>query len=216
MSIQNQLTPEELASCRKHLEQRWIKRKVDETLLARAWQAAYQIANVLYDEFAATQVAAFGSITEPICFTKSSDIDIAVWGLSDDMHSKANDRIWDIHTGFKIDLINYDMTNGRLCHRIQEQAIHIKKGERTTQWKAYYENQHSQFPIIVKEEIYELTRMNLAQRINDELLKIEDTLTRIMKALRIITVASEDVTEFIENTIATDLTDIYSGIERIF
>ncbi len=78
MPKSNQISPEELASCRKQLERRWKSRKVDEALLERAWHVVYEIATLLYDEFEATQVAVFGSLAEPISFTKSSDIDIAV------------------------------------------------------------------------------------------------------------------------------------------
>ncbi len=212
----NQITPEELASCRKQLERRWNSRKVDEILLERAWQVAYEVATLLYDEFGATQVVVFGSLAEPISFTKSSDIDIAVWGLSDKAHSEANNKVMDIGTGFKIDLINFDTTKGLFRERVLQQAIPIKKGERPTLWKTLYQHLHRQVFPTVEEEIYEMNRKKLTQRINDELTKIEDTLSRIRRGLESIDVLPIRAREFIENTIATDLADIYSGIERIF
>ena len=216
MSKSNQMSSEELASCRKQLERRWKNRKVDEALLEQAWQVAYEIATLLYDEFGATQVVIFGSLAEPINFTKSSDIDIAVWGLSDKIHSDVYWKVKDIDTGFKIDLINFDTTKGLFRERIQQQAIPIKKGEQPTLWKTFYEHLHRQVLPTVEEEIYEMNRKKLTQRINDELAKIEDILERIRRGLKIIKVVPIDITEFIENTIATDLADIYSGIERIF
>ena len=216
MPKSNQITPEQLASCRKQLERRWKSRKVDEALLERAWQVVYEIATMLYDEFSATQVAVFGSLAEPISFSKSSDIDIAVWGLSDKTHSDAYWKVKGMDTGFKIDLINFDITKGLFQERIQQQAIPIKKGEQPTLWKTLYEHLQRQVFPVVEEEIYEMNRKKLTQRINDELAKIEDTLARIQRGLEKIEVVSVDVKEFIENTIATDLTDIYSGIERIF
>ena len=216
MSKSNQITPEELASCRKRLENRWKSRKVDETLLERAWQVVYEITELLYNEFSATQVAVFGSLTEPIGFTKSSDIDIAVWGISDDTHSKAYDKVLDMDTGFKIDLINFDMMKGFFRERVQQHAILIEKGEYTPIWKSQYEHLNRNIFPIVEEEIYDINRIKLTQRINDELVKIEDTLTRIHRGLEKLKEVPDDVTEFIENTITTDLADIYSGIERIF
>ncbi len=216
MPKSNQITPEQLASYRKQLEHRWKNRRVDETLLEHAWQVVYEIATLLYDEFGATQVAVFGSLAEPINFTKSSDIDIAVWGLSDKTHSTAYWKVKDIDTGFKIDLINFDTTKGLFRERVQQQAIPIKKGEQPTLWKTLYEHLHRQVFPTVEEEIYEMNRKKLTQRINDELVKIEDTLTRIQRGLESIDVLPEQAREFIENTIATDLVDIYSGIERIF
>ena len=212
----NQMTPEELASCRKQLERRWKSRKVDEALLERAWHVVYEIATLLYDEFGATQVAIFGSLAEPLGFTKSSDIDIAVWGLSDKTHSTAYCKVKDIDTGFKIDLINFDMMKGFFRERVKQHAIPIRKGEHPTLWKTQYEHLNKQVFPIMEEEVYEMNRKKLTQRINDELVKIEDTLTRIHRGLESIDVLPDRAREFIENTIATDLADIYSGIERIF
>ena len=210
------LSPEALASCRKHLERRWKSRKVDESLLARAWQIVSEIATLLYDEFGATQVAVFGSLTEPISFTKSSDIDIAVWGLSDKTHSKAYDKVLDMRTGFKIDLINFDRTKGLFRERVLQQAIPIKKGEHPTLWKTLYEHLNRQVFPIVEEEIYEINRKKLTQRINDECAKIESTVDAIVKALEDIELAPTNYRQYIEESIAGKLVDVYSGIERIF
>lgn len=216
MTKQIHLTPEELKSCRKRLEYKWKNRQVDEALLEHAWKVTYEIAVLLYDEFNAKQVAVFGSLTEPICFTKSSDIDIAVWGLTDKEHTQAKNRVWDIETGFKIDLIDFETTKGLFRERIQEQGIPIERQKQSTFWKAIYQHYNRKVFPTVEEEIYEFNRNRLTQRINDELVKIEDTLSRIYKGLELINVSSADVKEFIENTIATDLTDVYCGIERIF
>ncbi len=216
MSKSNQITPEELASCRKRLENRWKSRKVDETLLERAWQVVYEITELLYNEFGATQVAVFGSLTEPIGFTKLSDIDIAVWGISDDTHSKAYDKVMDMNTGFKIDLINFDMMKGFFRERVQQHAIPIEKGEYTPVWKSQYKHLNRQVLPIVEEEIYEMNRKKLTQRINDECTKIESTVQGIQKALEDIEVLPDAAREYIEESIANRLADVYSGIERIF
>lgn len=210
------LSSEELAACRKQLEHKWKNQKVDVTLLERAWQVAYDIAALLYDEFNAKQVAVFGSLTEPMGFTNKSDIDIAVWGLTDEEHTKATDRVWDMKTGFKIDLIDIETTKEFFRDRVQQQAIPIEKEKHATSWETIYKHHNRKIYPIVEEEIYEFNRNRLTQRINDELVKIEDTLLRIRRGLELIDVAAEEVTEFIETTIANDLTDVYCGIERIF
>ncbi len=213
---EKKMTPQELASCRKHLERRWKNRKVDESLLKLAWQTVYEIATLLYDEFGATNVAVFGSLSEPIGFTESSDIDIAVWGLSDKEHTKAHSKAMDLRTGFKIDLINFDLTKGLFKERIQQKAIPIKKGEQPVLWKTLYDHlQHQIFPI-VEEEIYEINRKKLTQRINDECVKIESTVNAIVKALDDIEVLPEAATPYVEEAIANKLSDVYRGIERIF
>ena len=211
-----EMSSEQLASCRKQLERRWKNRKVDEALLERAWQVAYEIATLLYEEFDATQVAVFGSLAEPISFTKSSDIDIAVWGLSDKTHSAAYWKVKSIDTGFKIDLINFDTTKGLFQERIQQQAILVKKGEQPTLWKTLYEHLQRQVFPVVEEEIYEMNRKKLTQRINDECTKIESTVDAIVKALEDIEVLPAAAREYIEESIANKLADVYRGIERIF
>ncbi len=211
-----QISPKQLAACRKQLEQRWKSRKVDETLLKHAWKAVYEVASLLYDEFCATKVAVFGSLAEPISFKKSSDIDMAVWGLSDNEHTKANSKVIDLRTGFKIDLINFDLTKGVFKERIQQKAIPIKKGEKPGLWKSrYHHGEHQLFPI-VDEEIYEMYRRKLTERINDECIKIESTVDAIVKGLEDIETAPNIYKDYIEEAIVNKLADVYSGIERIF
>ena len=214
--LKQNLSSEQLTSCRKQLENRWKSRKVDETLLEHAWQTAYDIAAILYNEFNAKQVAVFGSLTEPICFTKSSDIDIAVWGLTDKEHTKATNKVWDMETGFKIDLINFDLTKELFRKRIQQEAISIEKERQTTFWKTIYDHHNRKVFPIVEEEIYELNRIKLTQRINDECARIESTVHSIGKALEDIEILPDSARQYVEETIANRLADVYSGIERIF
>ncbi len=216
MTKENTMTPKQLAACRKQLKERWSSRKPDEELLQRAWKTAYEIAQLLYDEFDASHVAVFGSLSEPLGFTNASDIDIAVSGLSEKTHSIANNKVMDLKTGFKIDLINFDTTKGLFRERVQQQNVHIKKGEPLTIWKTLYKHIQSQDTPIVAEEIYEINRKKLTQRIEDELNKIDDTHVRIQRGFESIKFLPFQAREFIENTIATDLADIYSGFERIF
>ena len=215
MSRQNISSSERLAY-RKRLEQLWKSRIVDEELLHRAWQTAYQVATLLYEKFGATQVVVFGSLTEPMSFTKKSDIDIAVSGLSDDAYDKAWNAIWDFKSGFKIDIINFDRSKGIFRERIKHQAIPIEKGVPPVLWQTLYEHLQRQVFPENPGDIYEMNRKRLTQRINDELVKIEGTLERIQRGLDNIDILPIQAREFIENTIATDIADVYKGIERIF
>ena len=220
MSTQK-VSADELSACRKRLEQVWKNRVMDEGLLHRAWNTAYQVATLLYEQFGATQVVVFGSLTEPIGFTNRSDIDIAVSGLSTADYDKAWRIVMDFKSGFKIDFINFDTSKGLFRERIKYQAIPIEKGSRspnsaTNVWQTLYEHLQRQVFPTEDGDIYEMNRKRLTQRINDEFDKIEGTLERIHRGLDNIDVLPVQAREFIENTIATDLADIYSGIERIF
>ena len=210
------MSPDELSACRKRLEQLWKSQMVDEGLLHRAWNTAYKVAEYLYAQFDTIQVVVFGSLTEPMGFTNKSDIDIAVSGLSGDDYDKAWKMVMDFDAGFKIDIINFDTSKGLFRERIKYQAIPIEKGTRPVLWRTLYKHLQRQVLPDNDGEIYEMNRKRLTQRINDELTKIEETLERITRGLDKIEVAPVDVREFIENTIATDLADVYRGIENIF
>lgn len=211
-----EISPEELVACRKRLEHLWKSRIVDEGLLHRAWRTAHEVAALLYEKFGATQVAVFGSLTEPMWFTKRSDIDIAVSGLSYDVYDKASVTMMNVDSEFRIDLTNFEMSKGIFRERVKHQAIPIEKGMHPVLWRTLYKHLHRQVFPANEGEIYEMNRKRLTQRINDELTKIAETLERITRGLEKIEVVSIDVREFIENTIATDLADVYRGIENIF
>ena len=215
------MSADQLSACRKRLEQLWKSRIVDEGLLHRAWHTVHEVAALLYEEFDATQVAVFGSLTEPMWFTSKSDIDIAVSGISHDMYDKAYSKIMDFDSEFKIDFINLDTSKGIFRERVKHQAIPIEKSMRspngmTDVWRTLYKHLQQQVFPAKDEEIYEMNRKRLTQRINDELVKISETLERITRGLESIDVLPVQAREFIENTIATDLADVYRGIENIF
>ena len=210
------MSPDELSACRKQLEHVWKSRIVDEGLLHQAWHAAHEVAALLYEQFDAAQVAVFGSLTEPMWFTKGSDIDIAVSGLSNDAYNKARIAIMNFDSEFKIDIVNLDMSKGLFRERVKHQAIPIERGSRPILWQTLYKHLQRQVFPGNDGEIYEMNRKRLTQRINDELGKISETLERIQRGLEKIEVVPIDVREFIENTIATDLADVYRGIENIF
>ncbi|MDE0396534.1 MAG: hypothetical protein OXL96_01890 [Candidatus Poribacteria bacterium] len=210
------ISPDELAACRKRLEEVWKNRVMDEGLLHQAWHDAQEVAVLLYEELGATQVSVFGSLTEPLWFMNGSDIDIAVSGLSSDLYDKARIKVMNFDSAFRIDLINFDTSKGLFRERIKHQAIPIEKGTRPVLWQTLYKHLQRQVFPTVEEEIYEMNRKRLTQRINDELDKIDGILERIQRGLDSIDVLPVQAREFIENTIATDLADVYRGVENIF
>ena len=210
------MSPDELSACRKRLEQVWKNRVMNEGLLHQAWHTAHEVAMLLYDQFNASQVFVFGSLTEPMWFTKGSDIDIAVSGLSDDAYDKAYGKVIYFDAPFKIDFINFDRLKGLFRERVKHQAIPIERGVQPVLWQTLYKHLQRQVFPTEDEDIYEMNRKRLTQRINDELDKIDGILERIQRGLDSIDVLPVQAREFIENTIATDLADIYRGIENIF
>ncbi|MDE0685163.1 MAG: hypothetical protein OXI63_19735 [Candidatus Poribacteria bacterium] len=209
------MSSDELSACRKRLEQVWKSRVMDEGLLHQAWHTAHEVAMLLYDEFNATQVFVFGSLTEPMGFTKGSDIDIAVSGLSNDAYDKAYGKVIYFDAPFKIDFINFDRLKGLFRERVKHQAIPIERGVQPVLWQTLYKHLQRQIFPTEDGDIYEMNRKRITQRINDELDKIDGILERIQRGLDSIDVLPVQAREFIENTIATDLADVYRGIENI-
>ena len=215
------ISPDELAACRKRLEQVWKNRIVDEGLLHQAWHTAHEVAALLYEQFGATQVFVFGSLTEPMQFTKESDIDIAVSGLSNDAYDKAYGKVIYFDTPFKIDFINFDRLEGLFRERVKHQAIPIEQDERprngvTDVWQTLYKHLQQQVFPTEEGEIYEMNRKRLTQRINDEQTKIESTVNGIAKALEDIETLPIAASPYIQESIANKLADVYNGIENIF
>jgi hypothetical protein len=83
-------------------------------------------------------------------------------------------------------------------------------------WQALYEHLQRQVFPTEDGDIYEMNRKRLTQRINDELVKIDATANDIAKALEDIEAAPANYRQYIEESIANKLADVYSGIERIF
>lgn len=187
------LSPEELAEYRQRFDQHLQNRKVDEALLQRAWQTAHRIAERLYKDFGATQVAVFGSLAEADTFSKWSDIDIAVWGIPNDKYFRAASVTSDISGLFKVDLVDFDSCKGLFRERIQSQLTPIKNGA-----------------------TYKVDRSALIQRISDECIEIEGTIEKITERLEKIKTAPIIYKEEIETAIAKNIVDCYRGIETIF
>ncbi|MCG9128515.1 nucleotidyltransferase domain-containing protein [Candidatus Poribacteria bacterium] len=111
-----------------HLDERLKYHKVDKELLQRAWHTAYRIAAKLYEDFDATQVAVFGSLAEGYNFSKWSDIDIVVWGISNDRYLRALSVASDISRLFKVDLVMFENCGEEFQERIRKKLRYIEKG----------------------------------------------------------------------------------------
>ncbi len=202
------LSPEELAEYSRRLDEHFRNRKVDEALLQRAWQTAHQVANMLYEDFGATQVAVFGSLAQQKWFSKRSDIDIVVWGLSSDLYLRAVAEIIGFSQEFKIDLIYFENCKGLFRERVQNQAIPIQKGE-----TGLHKNCQA---TIQRKVINTLDREELIQRISDGYTKVKGAVQLIDQALQNIEDAPARYRRSIEIEIARYLYDFYKQLENIF
>ena len=210
-----EMSPSELAECRENLKRQWENRKIDQELLRRAWEAAHRVATVLYQDFGAAKVAVFGSLAEPERFTKISDIDIAVWGLSDAQYRDAHWKMADVCPEFKIDLINFEESTGLFRARVQRQAIPLRNSNEGIDRQPAYKHHLPTIPAR-NGTIYEMNQIKLIQRIADERVKIERVIGSITELLEEIEVAVPRHRKFFEELTAKKLVEVYNGIERIF
>ena len=208
------LSPEELAEYSRRLDEHFKNRKVDEALLQRAWQTAHQVANMLYEDFGATQVAVFGSLAERDWFSKGSDIDIAVWGLSGDTYLDALWKTVGFSSEFKIDLVNFGETKGRFRKRLQTQAILIQKEKIDF---TILENTAWQISLSTKrKETYKVNKRKLLTRITDEREKIGHVAKEIRESLQDIDEVPVKYRKGQEALLAQNVVNFYTGLENIF
>ena len=203
---------DELVEYRKRLEQHLQNRKADEGLLQRAWYTAHKIAAILYEDFGATQVAVFGSLAEQNGFSITSDIDIAVWGLSRDSYLDALWETKNFSTAFKIDLVSFHSTKGRFRERIQCQAVHIQNtltdfDEPTVNTQAF---------VMTKMENYEVNRRIRTERTVDECVKIEHVNAAIVEILQDIEEVPIKYRKGQEALLTQNVVNFSMGLENIF
>lgn len=87
---------------RKEEQQALVRRR------ERAWEVTRRAAALLKDQFKATRVAVFGSLVHGYWFSRTSDVDLAAWGLESDDYFVAVAKLQDISPEFKIDLVSVE------------------------------------------------------------------------------------------------------------
>ena len=102
-----ELSPEELK--KYHPWEAYRKRKAETRVEVakrrrRAMNTARKAAKLLKEKFGAKEVILFGSLARRGCFTRFSDIDLAVRGIED--YLTAMDKVLYMSPEFKIDLVD--------------------------------------------------------------------------------------------------------------
>ncbi|PZO42701.1 MAG: nucleotidyltransferase [Pseudanabaena frigida] len=90
-----------------------------------AWQVVQKIAVLLRDRYRTKQIIVFGSLTNKERFTRHSDIDLAISGLTFKQFYQAVDDIELIARDFKVDLVNLDRCRQAIAERINREGIVI-------------------------------------------------------------------------------------------
>lgn len=90
-----------------------------------AWDVARKAAKTLKHKFGATRVVAFGSLTNVSIFSPWSDIDLAAWGVPDEVFYAAVGAVTDLDSDFKIDLIDARSCRDSLRRVVETDGIEL-------------------------------------------------------------------------------------------
>ena len=120
------LTPEEISVYREQAIKRLKLSLPERTRLQNlAWEEARRVAELLRERFKPTRMAVFGSLVHPGCFTKWSDIDMAVWGLASEDSLRALGAAIDAGSPFEINLVDINTARHSLLSVIEKEGIDI-------------------------------------------------------------------------------------------
>ena len=106
-----------------YIRQRWLTQQVAwQRRQQEAWTAARQVAGILYRQFGAGQVIAFGSLVHPGRFGDHSDLDLAVAGIPPARFFRA----WataGAASPFELDLVDLADCAPTLRDRIEQEGV---------------------------------------------------------------------------------------------
>jgi predicted nucleotidyltransferase len=88
----------------------------------RAWEVVRRAAAFLKEHYGATRVVAFGSLVHQGWFSRTSDVDLAAWGLAPDDYFVAVARLQELSPDFEIDLISAEYCRPELQAAITQEG----------------------------------------------------------------------------------------------
>jgi predicted nucleotidyltransferase len=91
----------------------------------RAWELAQRAAALLREQFGATRVMVFGSLTHEGCFTPWSDVDLAAWGISPDDTFRAIGAVMDIDAEIEVNLVDVKTCPPLLLVSIEREGVEL-------------------------------------------------------------------------------------------
>ncbi|HBG02463.1 MAG TPA: nucleotidyltransferase domain-containing protein [Firmicutes bacterium] len=106
----------------------FAKIPIDKELMERyekAWNIAKEAAKILKQDFGASKVAVFGSLTDLSAFTLWSDVDLAVWGVPESRFYAAVGAVTGLPSDFQIDVIDATDCRERLTKSIESEGVEL-------------------------------------------------------------------------------------------
>ncbi|MGK7900153.1 MAG: nucleotidyltransferase family protein [Hormoscilla sp.] len=91
----------------------------------RGWEVASQGAQLLKEHFQARKVVLFGSLLYPKYIHDRTDVDLAVWGISERLYYRAVSRLLDIDPEFSVDLVEAEIAPPHLLAVIESEGVEL-------------------------------------------------------------------------------------------
>jgi uncharacterized protein len=92
----------------------------------KAWAIAPQLVALLKQQFGATRVVVFGSLTHRDCYTHWSDIDLAAWGIPPEQFYRAIAALNKLSPDINVDLIDPQRCQSvSIQQSIQQEGIEL-------------------------------------------------------------------------------------------
>jgi len=101
------------------------KKEEKEERRQEALTKAKEAAKILKDKYKAEKVVLFGSVLEKDRFYMRSDVDLAVFGLKDELFYKAYAEVMNILSEFEVDLLDYKECRESFKKEIKERGLEL-------------------------------------------------------------------------------------------
>ena len=124
MSEQTALTPEAMSVYRATARRRHEKEQQERARREeQAWALARKAAALLREQYGATRVVVFGSLTHAGMFTLWSDVDIAAWGIEPEDTLRALGAVLYLDAGIQVNLVDVNTAPVELIIAIDHEGI---------------------------------------------------------------------------------------------
>jgi len=105
---------------------RWLEEQNElSTSYARAWTIAKQAAAILRAQFGVHRIVVIGSLTYKQRYHQRSDVDLAVWELSEKKYYRAVARLLHLDPRHEIDLVRIEDVSDSLRKHIEQEGIEL-------------------------------------------------------------------------------------------
>ncbi len=173
----------------------------------QAWRLVPEAVELLFQKYPIERIALFGSLLDSRHFRLHSDIDLAVWGLSDQSCDRALSELSNLSSDFSFDLVQFESAPPSLQQAIVQQGILVTPPT-IDRLKAENAVSGSDADLGMNRDA-----VILCSQIEREVQEIQQLVEKNQALLEKFKATNDE--DYV-GTIALNLHSFYSGLERIF